>query len=140
MAQQYDERGGFREWLNQGAGKAVTIIVVLALIGVAVWAGIRQYKKRGSSAARRVAQAGQHVLYVCEGCGASGETVVSYSVAWPTECPKCSEPKAYVGFKCRGCKRIIKNTGASLVVCPHCRRQHRIQRMPGSVPPPPALD
>ncbi|MHC4717114.1 MAG: hypothetical protein ACYS5V_09105, partial [Planctomycetota bacterium] len=76
MAQQYDEGSRFRNWINEGAGKAVTIIIVLALIGVAVWAAIRQYQKKGSSAARRVAKAGQRVLYVCDGCGESGETRV----------------------------------------------------------------
>ena len=140
MAYQEESGGGFRAWINEGAGKVVVIILVVALVGVAgVYGYHKLFKERGSSGAQKIWKAGQTLKYVCEGCGASGEAKFPYDVAWPAQCPQCAAQKAFPAFKCRGCGKLIKNTGKALVVCPNCGHQHHIAKMPGNIPPPPPL-
>ena len=139
MAYQDDSGGGFRAWINEGAGKVVTVIVVILLIGVAGWAGYRKWNERGSSKARKVYEAGHTLKYICESCKNSGESNFPYDVAFPAKCPQCNEMAAYPAFACRACRKMIRNTGGALVICPHCQHQHHLEQMPANIPPPPPI-
>ncbi len=126
MAIQHEDTGGFREWLNQGAGRAIAIVLALGVAALAGWLIYRGVSTPTTSDQRKALKAGRTVLFVCKNpaCGASGKMKVGYGVEWPQVCEKCKQNTAVKGVQCRNCPAIIEETYAPLLQCPKCRFTH----------------
>jgi len=125
-----------REWINEGAGRWVTIVAALAVIG---GAAALAYRGRKRSEVEAVLEHGRRVLFVCTNpeCGERGEMRVPYYCSWPRACPKCKQKTAVPGFRCQWCGEIIKTQAKPMVRCPHCGYVHDFTGGPVSNPFPP---
>jgi len=121
----------FRLWINEGVGKWITVAVVLALLVVAVWAGVRTLTRKGTPAARRAARRGLTRPYVCKACGATGTMLVPFGGTWPRECPKCHKKEAVEGMRCPKCGAIVERKPPGQTVrCPQCGYTWRVPAPP----------
>ena len=132
----------FREWINEGAGRWVTIVVCLVVLAGAVAGSVhllRTHKNRGEQS---VKNAGRRVEVFCRSCRKGGTTRVAFyadEVTWPVECPLCKQQQAYPGIRCRNCGNITErpeNTG--VFPCTHCGAVIDL-RGPSGGPTPPKL-
>ncbi|KKL56996.1 hypothetical protein LCGC14_2239830 [marine sediment metagenome] len=108
-----------RDWINEGAGRWITMIVAVLVVGGAVAVFVK-YSGGPGSKARAAAKAGRRSYYVCPACDAKGEMRVPYGVKWPVACPKCKEVKAIAGILCRKCSKIIPAVDKPFFRCPEC--------------------
>ena len=126
-----------REWMNTGAGKWLTIVLCLLLIGgaVAFWV-LRPSKQEG--AARAIMANGLDATILCKACGHTGQQRVAWDTKFPVPCPKCGKVEAVVGFRCAGCRRIIERRPELVYRCPHadCRYLYDKRTGPGQPDPP----
>ena len=131
-----DGSGGFREWINSGAGRWVAGIGGLALIGAAMWVLIGRGgdldEKRAAIRAK-----GRKIIYICTSrqCGSTGKMHVEFDEPYPATCPKCQGKSSVPGFKCTQCRKVFVKTESMVFRCPHCKKLY--ERMPGSLLRPP---
>jgi hypothetical protein len=131
------EGGGLRNWINEGAGRLITVLVAVgALAAAAAWA-YHVYTGNPSNV-QAIMDHGREVLYVCKACRSSGTMRVPYYTEWPQVCPKeeCAKPRAVPGFRCRNCKRMLTGHDVAVVRCGACGFVHDRRGAPKSIPLP----
>jgi len=131
---------GFREWINEGAGRWVTIAVCTAAIiggGFGSWHLWRTHK---DSRVTSVQKAGRTVKYFCRNCNKGGTTKVAFYAderKWPVKCPVCGQLQAYPGIRCKYCRKITERPENTLVFpCKHCGKVNDLRGGPVSDPMP----
>ncbi len=128
-----------REWINEGAGRWIAVLVGLGAVGGAVAVFLRPTEDERQ---RRIRAAGATALYVCTNrqCGSRGEMKVPYDATWPRQCPKCQQNTAVHGLRCQRCREITPDQpDAPILVCDRCGYRHDRRGMPTQDPlgPPP---
>jgi ribosomal protein S27E len=106
-----------REWMNEGAGRWVSILAAVAAVGVAIVV-VSRYS--GGTDAEEIIAEGQMMLVRCEACGHVERVRLPYGVAFPVECPSCHEVKAVWVQKCSRCGKVFpRPTGKKSYKCPN---------------------
>jgi len=109
--------GSIREWINEGVGRWVVIIVALAAVGLAVWAVVHYTV---GDPAGDIIDEGQFMLIRCEACNHSERRRQPYGVKFPVACPACKEVKAVWAQKCGTCQEVFARPSAARYACPKC--------------------
>ncbi len=110
----------FREWMNEGAGKWITIVACLGLTtGATAWWILRP--STDAAAVGRIKAKGSEFSFYCRACKKTGKTRIAWGQAPPVACPECQVVQAYPGFSCAGCRKIIERREETFYSCPHCR-------------------
>jgi hypothetical protein len=119
--------------MNSGAGRWITGLAGLGLIGAAVWVFVG--KSSGMEEKRaEIRGKGRRIAFLCTNpaCRASGKRHhVTFDETYPTVCPKCAKKTAVRGFVCTRtrCKRIFRLVERPVFDCPHCGKHY--ERMAG---------